>query len=51
MKFFLLAIIFLISFFNNFAFGETPQSNKIIAYYSFSGNENDSSRNDYNGTI
>ena len=51
MKFFLLAIIFLISFLNNFAFGEIPQSNKIIAYYSFSGNANDSSGNDYNGTI
>ena len=51
MKFLILTIILLISFFKNFAFGEIPQSDKIIAYYAFSGNANDSSGNGYDGTI
>ena len=28
-----------------------PQSSEIIAYYPFSGNANDSSGNEYDGTI
>ena len=51
MKFFILIIIILFSFLKNFAFGEIPQSDKIIAYYAFSGNANDSSGNGYDGTI
>jgi len=51
MKFFILTIIILFSFLKNFAFGEIPQSDKIIAYYAFSGNANDSSGNGYDGTI
>ena len=51
MKFFILIIIILFSFLKNFAFGEIPQSDKIIAYYAFSGNANDSSGNEYDGTI
>ena len=51
MKNIILVIILFISFFNNFAFGEIPQSDKIIAYYAFSGNANDSSGNGYDGTI
>ena len=51
MKYIILVIILFISFFNNFAFGEIPQSDKIIAYYAFSGNANDSSGNGYDGTI
>ena len=51
MKFCILIIIILFSFLKNFAFGEIPQSDKIIAYYAFSGNANDSSGNGYDGTI
>ena len=51
MKYIILVIILFISFFNNFSFGEIPQSDKIIAYYAFSGNANDSSGNGYDGTI
>ena len=51
MKFLILIIIILFSFLKNFAFGEIPQSDKIIAYYAFSGNANDSSGNGYDGTI
>ena len=51
MKFIISTIIFLSLVLNNFAFGEIPQSSEIIAYYPFSGNANDSSGNEYDGTI
>ena len=50
-KFILSTIIFLSLVLNNFAFGQIPQSSEIIAYYPFSGNANDSSGNEYDGTI
>ena len=50
-KFIILTIIFLSLVLNNFAFGQIPQSSEIIAYYPFSGNANDSSGNEYDGTI
>ena len=51
MKFIISTIIFFSLVLNNFAFGEIPQSSEIIAYYPFSGNANDSSGNEYDGTI
>ena len=51
MKFIISTIIFLSLVLNNFAFGQIPQSSEIIAYYPFSGNANDSSGNEYDGTI
>ena len=50
-KFIISTIIFLSLVLNNFAFGQIPQSSEIIAYYPFSGNANDSSGNEYDGTI
>ncbi len=51
MKFIISTVIFLSLVLNNFAFGQIPQSSEIIAYYPFSGNANDSSGNEYDGTI